>query len=101
MEQEINNMLSQTKKSLEHQYNTRLEFKPKEIAIVLVLSVAGIALLSVVTISTLPTLILAGSGIAAAYLLFVLNFVLNPEEREMIRSCLPEVCQKRIPSWLL
>ncbi|MFY9170939.1 MAG: lipopolysaccharide biosynthesis protein [Candidatus Methanoculleus thermohydrogenotrophicum] len=67
----------------------------------LVLSVAGIALLSVVTISTLPTLILAGSGIAAAYLLFVLNFVLNPEEREMIRSCLPEVCQKRIPSWLL
>jgi rhamnogalacturonyl hydrolase YesR len=33
MEQEINSMLSQTKKSLEHQYNTRLEFKPKEIAI--------------------------------------------------------------------
>lgn len=67
----------------------------------LVLSVAGVALLSVVTISTLPTLLLAGSGIAAPYLLFVLNFVLNPEERKMIRSCLPGVCQKRIPSWLL
>lgn len=33
MEQEVNNMLSQTKKSLEHQYDTGLEFKPKEIAI--------------------------------------------------------------------
>ena len=68
---------------------------------VLVLSVVGIATLSVVTLSTLPTLILAGCGIAAAYLLFVLNIVLRPEEREMIRSCLPGVCQKRIPSWLL
>lgn len=67
----------------------------------LVLSVVGIALLSVVTISTLPTIILIGGGIAAAYLLFVLNIVLHPEEREIIRSCLPRVCQKRIPSWLL
>ncbi len=68
---------------------------------ILVLSVAGIALLSVITISTLPTLILAGCGIAAAYLLFVLNIVLHPEERKMIRSCLPKVYQRRIPSWLL
>lgn len=67
----------------------------------LVLSVAGIALLSVVTISTLPKLILAGCGIAAVYLLFVLNVVLHPEEREMIRSCLPRVFQRRIPSWVL
>ena len=67
----------------------------------LLLSITGIALASVVTISTLPTLILAGSGIAAAYLLFVLNVVLRPEEREMIRSCLPGVCQRRVPSWLL
>jgi membrane protein EpsK len=68
---------------------------------ILVLSVAGIALLSVATISTLPTLILTGCGIAAAYLLFVLNVVLNPEERKIIRSCLPGVCQRRIPSWVL
>ncbi|KKH18143.1 lipopolysaccharide biosynthesis protein [Methanosarcina mazei] len=67
----------------------------------LVLSVVGIALLSVVTISTLPTIILIGGGIAAAYLLFVLNIVLHPEEREIIRSCLPRVCQKKIPSWIL
>ncbi len=70
-------------------------------AVMSILSVAGIASFSVVTISTLPTLILAGCGIAAAYLLFVLNVVLRPEEREMIRSCLPGVCQRRIPSWLL
>lgn len=68
---------------------------------VVVLSVAGIATLSVITISTLPTLILAGCGITVAYLLFVLNIVLHPDEKEMIRSCLPRVCQKRIPSWLL
>ncbi len=67
----------------------------------LVLSLVGLAFVSVVTISTLPMLILAGAGIAAAYLLFVLNFVLQPEEREMIRSCLPKVCQRRIPSWVL
>ncbi|KKH27271.1 lipopolysaccharide biosynthesis protein [Methanosarcina mazei] len=67
----------------------------------LVISVVGIALLSVVTISTLPTIILIGGGIAAAYLLFVLNIVLHPEEREIIRSCLPRVCQKKIPSWIL
>lgn len=67
----------------------------------LVLSVAGITLLSVVTISTLTMLILVGCGITAAYLLLVLNFVLHPEEREMIRSCLPRVCQRRIPSWVL
>ncbi|KKG75479.1 lipopolysaccharide biosynthesis protein [Methanosarcina mazei] len=68
---------------------------------ILVLSVAGIALLSIVTISTLPTLILAGCGISAAYLLFVLNVVLHPEEREIIRSLLPRVFQRRIPSWVL
>jgi len=68
---------------------------------ILVLSVAGIGLLSVVTISTLPTLVFAGCGIAAAYLLFILNVVLHPEEKKMILSCLPEVCQKRIPSWLM
>lgn len=68
---------------------------------ILILSVAGIALISVVSISTLPTLILAGCGIATVYLLFVLNFILNPEEREMIRLCLPKVCQRRIPSWVL
>lgn len=33
MDQEMNNMLSQTKKSLEHQYNSRLGFKPKNIAV--------------------------------------------------------------------
>lgn len=68
---------------------------------VLVLSVAGVATSSAVTTSTLPALILAGCGIAVAYLLFVLNVVLRPEERGMIRSCLPGVCQRRIPSWLL
>lgn len=68
---------------------------------ILILSVVGIALLSVVTISTLPMLILVGCGITAAYLLFVLNVVLHPEEREMIRSCLPKVFQRKIPSWLL
>lgn len=68
---------------------------------ILILSITGITLLSVVTISTLPTLILVGCGIAAAYLLFVLNVVLHPEEREMIRSCLPGICQRRIPSWVL
>lgn len=68
---------------------------------ILVLSIVGITLLSIVTISTLPTLILVGCGIAAAYLLFVLNVVLRPEEREIIRSCLPRVCQRRIPSWVL
>lgn len=66
-----------------------------------ILAGAGIVTSSVVTISTLPTLILVGFGIAVAYLLFVLNIVLRPEEREMIRSCLPRVCQRRIPSWLL
>jgi len=67
----------------------------------LVLSVTGIALLSAVDISTLPMLILAGCGIALTYLLFVLRIVLYPEERKMIRSCLPAVDQRRIPSWLL
>lgn len=66
-----------------------------------ILSLVGIAPLTVVTISTLPTLILAGCGIAAAYLLFVSNVILSPKEREIIRSCLPRVCQRRIPSWLL
>lgn len=33
MDQEMNNILCQTKKSLEHQYNSRLEFKPKNIAV--------------------------------------------------------------------
>ena len=68
---------------------------------VLALSVTAGALVSVVTISTLPTLILAGGVIAAVYLLFVLNVILQPEEKKMIRSCLPGVCQRRIPSWLL
>jgi membrane protein EpsK len=68
---------------------------------ILVLSIAGIALNSVVNISTLPMLLLAGCGIAAAYLLFVLSIVLHPEERKMIRSSLPGVCRRRIPSWLL
>lgn len=68
---------------------------------VLILSVAGIALLHVSDISTLPMLLATGCGITIAYLLFVLNFVLHPEEREMLRSCLPRVCQKKIPSWLL
>lgn len=68
---------------------------------VFVLSMVGVTLLSVVTISTLPTLILSGCGIAAVYLLFVLNVVLHPEEREMIRLCLPKVFQRRIPSWVL
>lgn len=66
-----------------------------------ILSATGLALVSAINVSTLPTLILAGCGIAAVYLLFVSNVVLNSEEREMIRSCLPEVCQRRIPSWLL
>jgi membrane protein EpsK len=68
---------------------------------ILVLSIAGIALLSVVNISTLPMLLLAGCGIAAAYLLFVLCVVLDSEEKQMIRSCLPGVFQRMVPSWLL
>lgn len=66
-----------------------------------ILAGAGITTLSAVTISTLPTLILVGGVIAAVYLLFVLNVILQPEEKKMIRSCLPGVCQRRIPSWLL
>lgn len=67
----------------------------------IILSVTGLALVSLTNISTLSALILAGCGISAAYLLFVLNVVLRPEEREMIRSCLPGVCQRKMPSWLL
>lgn len=68
---------------------------------VFVLSVTGIAILSFVTISALPAIILVGFGIAVVYFLFVLNIVIRPKERKMIRSCLPGVCQRRIPSWLL
>lgn len=68
---------------------------------ILVLSVVGFALVSIVAISTLPALILAGCGISAVYLLFVLNVVLHPDEKKMIRSCLPGICQRKIPSWVL
>lgn len=65
------------------------------------LIIVGAALLSAVNITTFPMLILAGCGISAAYLLFMLNVILHHEERLMIRSCLPRVCQRRMPSWLL
>jgi len=66
-----------------------------------ILSVTGIVSLSAVNIATLPVLIFTGFGITAAYLLFLLNFVLNPEEKKIIRSYLPRACQQKIPSWLL
>lgn len=68
---------------------------------IIVLLIVGIALLSVVTITTLPMLILGGCVISAAYLLFVLNVVIRHEERILIRSCLPKICQRKVPSWLL
>lgn len=70
-------------------------------ALISILSVFGIVPFTLANRSTLPVLILAGSGIATAYLLFVLKVVLCSEERKIIRFCLPEVCRIRIPSWLL
>lgn len=66
-----------------------------------ILSVTGIAPSSVVTTNILPLLIFVGCGIAVIYLLFVLKVILHPRERKMIWSCLPGMCQRRIPSWLL
>ena len=67
----------------------------------LALAASGIILFSVVNITTLPMLILASSGLGVGYLLFVLKVMLKPEERQMIRSCLPGFCQDGVPSWLL
>jgi membrane protein EpsK len=66
-----------------------------------ILSIGGMALVSMIHVYTLPTLIFIGSVISAVYLLIVLKIVLYPEERLMIRSSLPGVLKKWIPSWLL
>ena len=38
---------------------------------------------------------------AVLYLLLVLNVFLLPEEKALVRSCLPGFCQGYIPSWLM
>jgi membrane protein EpsK len=66
-----------------------------------ILSIVGIATFSIISVTMFPLIILSCCGLAVAYLLFVVRFILIPEERSMIRSCLPEYFQKILPSWLL
>lgn len=64
------------------------------------LSSAGIALTSVVGVTTLPMILMVGGAISVVYLLLMLKLGLSHEEREMIQLSLPGMLQKVIPAWL-
>lgn len=67
----------------------------------IVLAIAGIAFVSIIDVSNIAVLILAGSVISVAYFVFVMRIALQPEEKRMIRSFLPRAIQKIIPVWIL
>lgn len=64
-------------------------------------AVIGILVLTVIPDSGIFTSILIGFGLLVGYAVVVLTCILDKDEKEQLRSCLPLILSKNIPTWVL
>ena len=69
--------------------------------IIIILFGVGMLYTSFVTVDSIMMLILSGLLISVVYGLIILLLVLNKEEKQWIRECIPAGVGKLIPKWLL
>ena len=67
---------------------------------------AGFAIIGILVLTILPdsgmiTSILIGFGLLVGYAAVVLMCLLDKDEKEQLRSCLPVILSKHIPTWVL
>lgn len=62
---------------------------------------AGILTLAVFPVSTISTTIVVGLTLLIMYVTLVLTCILHENEKEQLRSCIPEILIRHIPTWVL
>jgi len=63
--------------------------------------VIGVLGLTVFPVNTISMSIIVGSGLLIGYAVLVLTFILSKDEKELLRSCLPVIISKHIPTQIL
>ena len=63
--------------------------------------VVGLLVLTFLPVNSIFMSILVGSGLLSGYAVLALTCILSKDEKEMIRSCLPLIISRHIPTWVL
>ena len=65
------------------------------------LLIAGLIVTSFISVDSIIMLIISGFVFSIVYLLIILKLVLKKEEKDLIRSCIPQAINKLIPKCIL
>lgn len=63
--------------------------------------VVGLSVLTILPVSSILISVIVGLGLLIGYVTLVHTCLLSIDEKKQIRSCLPEVLSRHIPSWVL
>lgn len=63
--------------------------------------VVGLLILTVFQVSSIFSSIVVGFGLLIGYTVLVLAYILSKDEKELLRSCLPVLISRHIPTWVL
>ena len=61
----------------------------------------GALILTVFPVSTIIMSITVGFGLLISYAVLILTCILSKDEKELLRSCLPVIISRHIPTWVL